>query len=281
MPKPERRRNKEMKESHIIKDDVSRYNYERWERLVKANALFTRPWLNLDRDNVRGILDAEGVLGDVAGRKVLCLASGGGQQSVAFALMGASVSVLDLSDSQLGQDRISAEHYGLKLDLRQGDMRDLSCFSDDEFDIVWQPYSLNFVPDASAVFHQVSRIIREGGLYHFMCANPFVWGMTGKDWNGNGYSMRHPYENGLASTYPDQEWVYDQAATERIQEPLEYRQTLGTLVNGLLEEGFHLTRIMEIMEDSLNAEPGSWEHFTGIAPPWIKFWSRYRPDIIL
>ncbi len=189
--------------------------------------------------------------------------------------MGAAVTVLDLSDSQLRQDRLAAAHYGVGIDLRQGDMRDLSCFGENAFDIVWQPYSLNFVPDAKAVFHQVSRIIREGGLYHFMCANPFAWGMTEKDWDGKGYTMRHLYRDGIAATYPDQEWVYDQTRTARIQEPLEYRHTMGSLVNGLMEEGFHLSQMKEVMEDALDPAPGSWEHFTGIAPPWIKFRSRH------
>ncbi len=54
-----------------------------------------------------------GILKDVAGKKVLCLASGGGPDSVAFGLLGATVTVLDLSDVQLERDRQAAEHHGL------------------------------------------------------------------------------------------------------------------------------------------------------------------------
>jgi hypothetical protein len=160
-------------------------------------------------------------------------------------------------------------------------MRDLSIFNNDMFDIVWQPYSLNFVPDAKVVFHQVSRIIRNGGLYHFMCANPFVWGMSEKDWDGKGYTLKLPYKDEIVTTYPDQEWVYDQTQEAKIQEPREYRQTLSRLVNGLLKEGFLLSRINEIMSETSDSTPGSWDHFTSIAPPWIKFWSYYYPDISL
>ena len=39
---------------------------------------------------------------------VLCLAAGGGQQSVAFALLGANVTVFDLSETQLEHDRLAA-----------------------------------------------------------------------------------------------------------------------------------------------------------------------------
>jgi 2-polyprenyl-3-methyl-5-hydroxy-6-metoxy-1,4-benzoquinol methylase len=133
-------------------DDVAKYNIERWQALAEANAVFTRPRLDLDKDSARQYLDSQGMLGDVAGKDVLCLAAGGGQQSVAFALLGANVTVLDISEAQLQRDTEAAVHYNVNLNVFQGDMRDLSHFNEDSFDIVWHPYSLNFVPDAHIVF---------------------------------------------------------------------------------------------------------------------------------
>jgi 2-polyprenyl-3-methyl-5-hydroxy-6-metoxy-1,4-benzoquinol methylase len=40
----------------------------------------------------------------LAGLKVLCLASGGGQQATVFAALGAEVTLLDASPGQLAQD---------------------------------------------------------------------------------------------------------------------------------------------------------------------------------
>jgi hypothetical protein len=68
-------------------DELTKYNIARWKALVDANALFTRPALNLDPISARERLDPEGRLGDIAGKDVLCLACGGGQQSIAFALL--------------------------------------------------------------------------------------------------------------------------------------------------------------------------------------------------
>ncbi len=85
-------------------DEIAEYNQARWKALVEADALFTRPNLNLNSDSARRIIDSSSVLGDVAGKKVLCLAGGGGQQSAAFALLGANVTVFDLSDEQLEQE---------------------------------------------------------------------------------------------------------------------------------------------------------------------------------
>jgi len=258
-------------------DDVARYNRERWNAMVKANALFTRPYLNLTRETARERGDPEGRLPDVAGWRVLCLAGGGGQQSVAFGLLGAQVSVLDLSQGQLERDRIAALQVGLDTRTEEGDMRDLSRFAPASFDLVWQPYSLNFVPDARVVFREVARVLRVGGIYRFACANPFVAGLTERDWDGQGYALRRSYLEGAEITYPDQPWVYprDSEVAEPIRPPREYRHGLGTLVNGLVENGFRVDHVSEFVDvhPDPTAAPGTWDHFVSVAPPWLTFWS--------
>ena len=92
----------------VMVDEVARYNIARWEALAAANAPFSRPLLDLDAASAREFIDPEGLLGAIAGRDVLCLAGGGGKQSVAFALLGAWVTVADLSEAQLARDRAAA-----------------------------------------------------------------------------------------------------------------------------------------------------------------------------
>ncbi len=261
-------------------DEVAQYNRDRWEALVQARALFTRPWLDLDTQTAHERVDPWGYLGDVKGKDVLVLAGGGGQQSVAFALLGARVCVLDLSEGQLARDREAAAHHGVAVQTVQGDMRDLSPFQDDAFDIVFHPYSLNFVPDCRVVFREVGRVLRPGGLYHFMATNPLCQGMGPRDWNGSGYVLRRPYVEGAQITYEDEPWVFEeQGPAERIQGPREYRQTLGRILSGLADCGLFVYRALEYAghEQDLGAEPGSWEHFTAHLPPWLWFWCVHRP----
>jgi ubiquinone/menaquinone biosynthesis C-methylase UbiE len=255
-----------------MKDEVYQYNAQRWQALTQANALFTRPRLDLNLETAREYLGFErvGITVDVTGLKVLCLASGGGQQSAAFALLGAQVTVLDISESQLERDQAAAEHYGVEMKLVQGDMRDLSALAKDSFDIVWHPYSLTFVPDCRVVFREVARVLRSGGLYHVMCSNPFFAGLTENDWNGEGYSLKLPYQDETLISYPDQEWVYDRSDNAQIQQPREYRQTLSRIMNGLIQEGFLLSYFAEVTSHAPDSEPGSWGHFTNIAPPWLE-----------
>lgn len=261
-------------------DEIARYNSERWEALVKANALFTRPHLELTPELAQERVNPGGMFGDLHGKDVLLLAGGGGQQSAAFALLGARVTVFDLVEGQLEHDRKAAQHYGISIVTQQGDMRDLSVFADAAFDLVYQPYSLNFVPDSREVFAQVARVLRPGGVYYFMCANPFAAGLTENDWNGSGYSLCSPYIQGAKIVYQDSDWVYERDKTDKpIQGPQEFRQTLSTLVNGLIENGFRLTRLEEVGASvpDPDAPPGTWEHFTSVIPPWLAFWSVYQP----
>ncbi len=262
-------------------DELARYNQERWDALAKAGIVFSRPTLDLDLASARKAVDPQGIMGDVSGKDVLCLASGGGQQSVAFGLLGAHVTVFDLSGTQLERDREAADHYGLTIKTVQGDMRDLSGFSPASFDVVWHAHSINFVPDARQVFSEVARLLRPGGLYRIHCANPFVMGIDERDWTGDAYPLKRPYIDGVELEFDDPYWeVWQEDGTfQRVKGPKEFRHTLSTLINGMVECGFAILGTWEEDSGDTRAEPGTWDHFTSIAPPFLTFWAAFRPDV--
>jgi hypothetical protein len=68
---------------------------------------------------------------------------------------------------------------------------------------------------------------------------------------------------------------YD-GVNQKIVGPREFRHTLSTLVNGLIENGFTINGLWEDTSDQTDPEPGSWEHFKSIAAPWITFLSTYE-----
>jgi SAM-dependent methyltransferase len=254
-------------------DDVARYNVARWAALARAGAVFTRPWLDVDAAEARARLDPDGRLGELTGKDVLCLASGGGQHAVAFALLGARVTSVDLSPEQVERDRDAARHHGVALDAHVGDMRDLSHFAPGSFDLVWQPYSLNFAPDAAPVIRGVRRVLRTGGWYVVMCANPFTAGVGTADWDGAGYRLWRPYVAGAEMGVRDEAWVADRAGGG-VPPAREYRHTLGDLVAALVAAGFAIEAVEEYTHATPAAEPGSWEHLTSVAPPWLTWWCR-------
>jgi SAM-dependent methyltransferase len=262
-------------------DEISSFNQSSWDELVRRGVMYARPFLNLTPETARQFLDPDGtLLGDVTGLDVLCLASAGGQQSACFGVLGARVTVIDLSNGMLEGDRKVAEHYGFAIDIHQGDMRDLSRFAGGSFDIVWQPYSINFVPDPRPVWREVARVLRPGGHYCVQIHNPFLQGMSEEEWDGKGYPLNLHYIDGAEIPEPDWSFYDDQGVLQQLRGPRAFRHSLGTLVNELSSLGFLILRLSEWIGEDPEADPGSWDHFIRVAPPYLTAWATYRPDLL-
>jgi SAM-dependent methyltransferase len=260
-------------------DELTQFNKERWEELSRAGISYSKPWLDLTKEIARLRVDPEGVLGNLQGRDVLCLAAGGGQQSAALALLGAHVTVLDLSDEQLNRDIETVGHYGFEIRAIQGDIRDLSALRGHTFDLVWHGYSINFVPDAFTVFRQVSSVMREKGQYRLHFANPFVFGLWLEKWTEHGYPLGRPYTDGPFHR-DDPYWSFSLAdgGRARARAPKEFVHTLSAVVNALISNSFTICGVWEDRTGNIDAEPGSWEHLKAVAPPWLTVFSRYFPE---
>lgn len=266
-----------------MSDDVAATNRARWNAPVDANVEYTQPMLALTANSALDFVDHLRIMGDVSGKRVLCLASGGGQQSVAFALLGADVTVFDLSDRQLERDRLAASHYGLTIRTVQGDMRHLDAFGAQSFDLVFQAYSINFVPKVEPVITEVARLLCPGALYRIEWHNPFVQVTDpDQDWNGSGYLLRHEYVDGRETTQLYPLWSIDQVDGSKrfLDSPRAFVHSLSTMMNALAANGFAILHAAEYTGDGREAAPGSWYHYLRVAPPYLTLWSRYVPQLL-
>ena len=85
-----------------------------------------------------------------------------------------------------------------------------------------------------------------------------------------------PYIDGARISYADQDWVYDRNTGGDIPKPVEYRQSLSRVINGLIECGFgieHFAETVDLHPDAA-AEPGSWDHYVAFVPPWFSILAR-------
>ena len=262
-------------------DPLAEYNRQRWNELAQAGIEFSRPLLDLNSATARHFLDPYGIMGDVAGRQVLCLAGSGGQQAVAFALLGAHTTVFDLSDVMLERDRAAAAHYELSICSEQGDMRDLSRFANDAFDIVYQAYSINFVPDVNPVLQEVARILRPQGLFRIEWHNPFTQTIDESSWTGRGFVLEATYQDGrdVSDHFPDWEVTGVDNTVHRVRGPKSFVHGLGTMINRLSALGFVIRHCSEHTGAGADMTPGSWDHYMAVTAPWITLWSAYRPDL--
>lgn len=139
-------------------DTIERARAGDWAIVLTPNITVPRDWF-----------------GEVRGRDVLCLASGGGQQSPILAAAGARVTSFDLSDEQLGKDRLVAEREGLPMTCIRGNMADLSPLPDASFDLIFHPVSNVFAEDVRPVWRECFRVLRPGGALLAGFMNPVFY----------------------------------------------------------------------------------------------------------
>ncbi len=101
--------------------------------------------------------------GNLKGKRVLALASGGGQQGPLFVAAGAEVTVLDYTPAQLDAERMVAAREGYEINLVQADMTNGLPFEDESFDLVFNPVSLCYVRELEGLWHEIARVLKTGG----------------------------------------------------------------------------------------------------------------------
>lgn len=102
-------------------------------------------------------------LGEIKGKKVLGLASGGGQQMPIFAALGALVTVLDYSPAQLRSEQLVSERESYQINIVRADMTKPLPFEDGEFDLVFHPVSNCYVKEVKPIFKECARVLKHGG----------------------------------------------------------------------------------------------------------------------
>ena len=180
-------------------------------------------------------------LGEIRGKSILCLASGGGQQTPILAAAGANVTVLDNSPNQLKQDQKVADRDGLSINAVLGDMRDLSMFDDASFDLIIHPCSNSFVPDVLPVWRECSRVLKTGGNLLSGFINPCFYIFDYDSTIKGPISVRHklPYSDESHLTEKELSQLKDD------NEPLMFSHSLEDLIQGQIQSGLAITGLYE------------------------------------
>jgi SAM-dependent methyltransferase len=243
------------------------HNRRAWDALVRERERHTTPARDEDFANALAAINADGWLGSsIAGKRVLCLAAGGGRQSALYAAAGAMVTVVDLSPAMLSLDRAVAAERQLDIRVIEASMDDLSMLGRGEFDIVVQPVSTCYVPDIAAVYREVARIIAPGGLYISQHKQPASLQADVRP-SQRGYQLTEPYYR---------EGPLPAVVGSRHREPgtLEYLHRWQQLIGGLCRAGFVVEDLIEPVHAKPNAEAGTFAHRSQFVPPYVRIKAR-------
>lgn len=170
--------------------------------------------------------------GDLKGKKVLGLASGGGQQMPIFAALGADCTVLDYSPRQLDSERLVAQREGYDIRIIRADMTKPLPFDDEEFDLIFHPVSNCYVAEVKPIFRECFRILKHGGIFLAGLGNEVNY-LVDEDEQSIIYSM--PF-NPLI--HADQRKML-----EETDSGMQFSHTLEEQIGGQLEAGLVLTHL--------------------------------------
>ena len=243
------------------------HNRKAWDELARQKQRFTQAAKDEEFKNPLAILDGCGWLGgSIAGKRLLCLAAGGGRQGPLYAATGAVVTVVDVSAAQLELDREVAASRKLDLKTVQTSMDDLSMFQAAEFDIVVHPVSTCYVDDLRAVYDSVARVTRPNGIYVSQHKQPTSM-QADVEPSPNGYELTATY-------YHDGPLHSVRGSLHREEGTLEYVHRWEQLIGLMCRAGFVVEDLSEPIHADESAKPGSFAHRSQYVAPYVRVKAR-------
>ena len=176
-----------------------------------------------------------GLLGNVRDKRVLELACGAAQNSIALAGWGASVTAVDLSPKQLAHARRLVNCNGVDVSLIQADIERLTMLSNDSFDIILSSNGVEFVADIEGCLREWHRVLRSGALAVISTVHPlaaFEWDQT-----RNALIVENYFNT------PVEVW-HDVGDTDG-QRGLTFFRTFEEMFSTLTAVGFSVERVLE------------------------------------
>jgi SAM-dependent methyltransferase len=199
-----------------------------------------------------------GLLGELAGRRVLEVGCGSAPCARWLAAQGARVVGLDLSAAMLRHAVRAAQETGISIPLVQADAGRLP-FAEGSFDLACSAFgAVPFVADSAAVMREVARVLRPGGRWVFAVTHPLRW-----------IFPDDPGEAGLTvvQSYFDRTPYVE---VDCLGNPtyVEHHRTLGDRVREVVGAGLVLENLVEPeWPVNLQREWGQWSPLRGALFP--------------
>ncbi len=249
--------------------DATSSNQLAWDELASDSRFAGEMSLPPDRESAVAAIDPWLAAQWFVGCRLLCLGAGGGRQAPLHALAGAEVTVVDISERQLDHDREVAAKRGLSLRCVCQTAENLSGLANASFDFVLQPVSVCYLANVSAMYREVARVLRWGGIYVVQHKQPasLLAMFDGVD----RYVINTPASQAMPLGVESRV-----TSPQRERGTQEFAHSLDTLIGSLCSAGFTITDFSEPPRADAFAPPGTAEHLARFLPPYFKLKSVRR-----
>lgn len=204
--------------------------------------VFFKKYSQMDRS--RQGLDGAGewetlkaLLPDFKGKRLLDLGCGYGWHCIYAMEQGASSAIgIDISEKMLAVAREKTHWENVTYARMPIEAIE---FAQNSFDIVLSSLALHYVPSFDAVAKRVRTCLTKGGCFIFSVEHPIFTAEGSQDWVYD--------DRGQIAHFPVDNYFYEgeRRANFLGETVTKYHKTLTTYLDGLLDNGFELTRIVE------------------------------------
>lgn len=173
------------------------------------------------------------LLGDVTGKHFVELGSGGSQNAIALAKLGAKVTAVDFSSSQLAFGVSESVNQKTTIDFLQADIQNLNYFQDNTFDSVISVFAIEFIEHLDVFLSECNRVLKEGGQLILSTTHPlgaFEWDVDTNTLNVTDY-FNPPVEI----------WMED----GQMYSGVTYFRTVEELFTNVVNNGFTVKVLLE------------------------------------
>jgi SAM-dependent methyltransferase len=179
------------------------------------------------------------LLGDVNGKRVLDIGTGGGANAVALARQGAHVIAIDRSEAQLASARRLANTAEVRVEWHECDAADLAFLRADSIDLALAAGVAGEVEDMDRLLRQVHRVLRPGAPFVFSYDHPMALAV-GREGAAPGALPLGTLE--VRRSYFDAQPVETEYAGERIR---VWPRTIADVFASLHRAGYRVEQLLE------------------------------------
>ncbi|GKV54691.1 methyltransferase [Sporosarcina sp. NCCP-2222] len=220
----------------------NQYAYEAWVRRHGSPSDYAKELQAAPADKVMYYLKE---MGEVNGKRILNPLGSKGNKAVCFALLGAEVTVVDLSEGNRQYAMELAEAAGVPLTYIVGDLLDTPLHDAGKFDFVLLEMGvLHYFAELPTLFKKIASLLATDGIFLIREYHPYVAKvMCNKDgeavFEGNYFD----------ESYTEEDVAYASLLPESIRPQLEKnlirRWTIAEVINSLIVSGFHIVKMKE------------------------------------
>lgn len=192
-------------------------------------------------------------LGNVSGKSLLHLQCHFGQDTLAWARLGATVTGVDFSENAIRQAQELRQRIGMDATFVQTDVLKTREVVQDQFDIVFTSYGvIGWLPDLQPWAKVISQSLKKGGVFYIVEFHPALMIFETNASEVSALQIQYHYFNDPTPDKTLAEGSYATSDTSIKHDEYTWSHSLSEIIQPLLNEGLSLEYFNEVPYSTMN-----------------------------